>query len=182
MRFLRLAPALPGLAFKTRLALVIGVALVSGGCGLGSNHTLNGKTVDSQLERQLKARYPVDQVRVTCPKGVEARAGTAFSCRAILDGATVTLMGTVTSSSGRYNIQPSEAIVVSAEAASTLQQQISSQLQKSVSVYCGAPPLRIVAVGGQFNCTATLAGQAPRQVTVTVQDNSGHTSFSLQTS
>ena len=151
------------------------------GCGLGPNHTLNTKSLDSQIAGQLKSRYPVSSVRVTCPGSIKEKSGTKFSCSASLGSQKVTLNGTVTSSSGRYNIQPADAIVISSDAATTIQQQIASQLQETVSVVCSPPLLRVVAPGGQFSCTATLAGQTTRQVTVTVLDASGHTRFSLNT-
>ena len=142
---------------------------------------MNTKSLDSGIASQLKARYPVTNVRVECPGGIKEQAGTKFSCSASLAGQNVTLNGTVTSSGGRYSIQPADAIVVSSQAAATIQQQIASQLQEPVSVVCSPPGLRVVAPGGQFTCTATLGGQSKRQLTVTVLDASGHTRFSLNT-
>lgn len=170
MRYRRLIPSLIALAF------------LSGGCGLGADRTLNAKSLDSQIAKQLKVRYPATRVQVTCPGGVKEKPGDRFSCTASLDGEKLSLTGTVTSSGGRYTIQPAQAVVVSTEAAATLQRQISAQLQESVSVDCGPSAFRIVPAGGQFNCSATLAGQSPRQVTVSVLDTTGNMRFSLTTS
>ena len=148
---------------------------------MGPDHTLNTKSLDSEIATQLKSRYPVSSVRVVCPGGIKEKKGTKFSCSASLDGQSVSLSGMVTSSGGRYSIQPAEAIVVSSQAAATIGQQIGSQLQEPVSVVCSPPAFRVVAPGGEFTCTATLGGQAARQLTVTVLDASGHTRFSLNT-
>ena len=158
------------------------LALLSGGCGIGADRTLNAKSLDSQIVRQLKARYPANRVTVTCPGGVKEKAGNNFSCVAFLDGQKLNLTGTVTSSGGRYSIQPAEAVVVSTQAATTLENQISAQLRESVSVDCGPSAFRIVPAGGQFNCTANLPGQSPRRVTVSVLDTTGNMRFSLTTS
>lgn len=170
MRYRRLIPSLTA------------VALLSGGCGIGADRTLNAKSLDSQIATQLKGRYPATRVHVTCPGGVKEKVGSTFSCAASLDGEKLGLTGTVTSSEGRYTIQPAEAVVVSTQAATTLQHQISAQLQEGVSVDCGPSPFRIVPAGGQFNCSATLPGQSPRQVTVSVLDTAGNMRFSLTTS
>ena len=69
------------------LALVVTCA----GCGIGPNHTLSIKSLDSQISGQLRSRYPVSQVRVSCPGGVKERVGGKFSCTATLDGQKVTL-------------------------------------------------------------------------------------------
>ena len=169
MRYQRLIPSL------------IAIALLGAGCGLGADRTLNAKSLDSQIAKQLRARYPATRVQVTCPGGVKEKAGDSFSCVAFLDGEKLGLTGTVTSSGGRYTIQPAEAVVVSTQAAATLQSQISAQLHESVSVDCGPSPFRIVPAGGHFNCGATLPGQTPRQVTVSVLDTAGNMRFSLTT-
>jgi hypothetical protein len=137
--------------------------------------------LDTGIAKQLKARYPAARVKVNCPNGVKETAGTGFSCAAMLDGQLVSLDGTVTSGRGRYSIQPAEAIVVSAKAAASLMQQISTQLHEDVTVDCGSVPFRVVPPGGQFGCAAVIPGQSPRQVTVTVQDTAGNMRFSFPT-
>jgi uncharacterized Zn-binding protein involved in type VI secretion len=157
----------------------MGMALACAGCGLGPDHTLNTKSLDSQITAQLKGRYPFARVQVSCPSGVKEKVGTGFSCSAIVDGQQLALEGSVTSSGGRYSIQPAQAVVVSSQAASALEQQISAQLHESVSVSCSPPAVRVVPAGGQFACSATFGGSASRQVTVTVLDAAGHTRFRL---
>ncbi|HEX6395547.1 MAG TPA: DUF4333 domain-containing protein [Acidimicrobiales bacterium] len=163
----------------TSAPVVIAVALACAGCGLGPDHTLNTRSLDSQIAAQLKARYPFGRVQVSCPSGVREKVGTGFSCSAVVDAQNLTLDGSVTSPGGRYSIQPAQAIVVSSQAASTLQQQISAQLHEPASVTCSPPAVRVVPAEGQFACNATLGGSVSRQVTVTVLDAAGHTRFSL---
>lgn len=164
-----------------RLATAILAAAIAGsGCGLGTDHSLNARSLDSQITAQLKSRYPVSRVEVSCPSGVKEKVGSGFSCSATLDGQRLTLDGTVTSAGGKYSIHPAEAIVVSTQAAAALQQEIGAQLHQAVSVDCGQPAVRVVAAGGQFECAAMIGGQS-RGVSVTVLDASGHTRFSLTT-
>ena len=129
----------------------------------------------------MRSRYPATHVQLDCPSGVKEKIGAAFSCTATLDGERVTLGGKVTSAGGGYSIQPEEAIVVSTQAAATLQQRIAAQLRENVSVSCGLPAIRIVPAGGEFTCDATLPGQSTRQVIVSVLDSSGNMRFSLTT-
>jgi hypothetical protein len=164
-------------ASAAAVAMMIGL----GGCDLVSGHTLNSASLDSQIAAQLRARYPVDRVSVDCPKGVKESAGTTFSCTATIDGEQVPLTGTVESGSGRYSIAPSEAIIVNSQAAATLRSKIAAQVGQQVSVDCGPLTVRVVAVGGHFDCSATIPGQAARPVTVTVQDTEGNMAFSLVT-
>ena len=157
------------------------IGLLCAGCGISGHRTLSSGRLDSQIAKQLKARYPATRVAVKCPSGVDVKAGARFSCTARLDGSSVSLNGTVTSGSGTYNIQPSEPIVVSSRAAATLQEQISFQLHTTVPVQCAPPAFRIVPIGGQFQCTADPPGQSPRPVTITVEDSAGNMRFSLST-
>lgn len=156
-------------------------AVASAGCDLGPAHTLSTRSLDTQISAQLRSRYPVSRVQVNCPSGVEEKAGRQFSCSATLDGQNLTLDGTVTSGGGKYSIHPADAIVVSTQAASILQQQIGAQLHQAVSVDCGQPAVRVVPPEGQFTCGVVISGSEARQVTVTVLDAAGHTRFSLNT-
>jgi hypothetical protein len=167
--------------YRRLVTVLIAAAVAGAGCGIGPAHTLNAKSLDTQISAQLTARYPVSHVVVNCPSGVKEQAGRRFSCTATLDGQNLTLDGVVTSAGGKYSIQPAQAIVVSSQAASTLQQQIAAQLHETVSVDCGTPAVRVVPPGGQFTCSSTLGGSSPRQVTVTVLDAAGHTRFSVNT-
>jgi hypothetical protein len=167
--------------YRRLLGALFVTALASAGCDLGPAHTLNATSLNTQISTQLGSRYPVGHVHVSCPSGIEEKPGREFSCSATLDGQSLTLDGTVTSSGGRYSIQPAEAIVVSSQAASSLQQQIGAQLHQTVSVDCGQPPVRVIPPGGQFTCGAVMEGTGSRQVTVTVIDAAGHTRFTLNT-
>ena len=159
--------------------VAVGAGGVLSSCDVGPSHTLHSGSVEAQIATQLRARYPVGNPSVTCPSGIPARVGTAFSCTASFYGESVNLQGVVTSSSGRYSISPAEAIVSAAQATSTLEQDLGAELHAQVTVDCGPPPVRVVAVNGQFACTASVTGQGRRQVTVTVEDLQGHFRYSV---
>jgi hypothetical protein len=165
---------------KSGVALAGACALALASCGVGPSHTLNPKSVQAQIAHQLESRYPVKGVVVNCPASIPAdRVGTTFTCTAGIDGQTLRLLGTVTSSKGLYSIEPAEAIVSTAQAASTLQSDISANVHSTVSVDCGPLPVRVVPVNGQFACQVSIAGQGARQATVTVEDLNGHFHYSL---
>ena len=157
----------------------VGAGGVLSSCDVGPSHSLHSGSVEAQIEAQLRARYPVGNPSVTCPSDVPARVGTGFTCTAFFYGESVSLQGLVTSSAGRYSISPTEAIVSVVQATSTLQQDLGAQLHAQVTVDCGSPPVRVVAVSGQFACTASVSGQGQRQVTVTVEDLQGHFRYSV---
>lgn len=165
--------------FARAALLAAGAVGVLSSCDVGPSHTLHSGSVETQIATQLRARYPVGNPSVTCPSGIAARVGTTFSCTAYFYGESVTLKGLVTSSGGRYSISPAEAIVSAAQATSTLEHDLAAQLQTQVTVDCGSPPVRVVAVNGQFSCTASVTGQGQRRVTVTVEDLQGHFRYSV---
>lgn len=162
------------------LAAVVVVGTL-GSCGVGPSHTLNSTSLEKQIAEQLGSRYPVGRPTVTCPGSIPDRDGTGFVCEASFGSQRVSLQGTVTSSAGQYNIQPADAIVATAQAASTLGQDIGTDLHTSVKVDCGPSPVRVVPTGATFQCVADISGQGRRTVTVTVDDLAGHFRYSVST-
>lgn len=166
-----------------RSAVALAIALGGGGllssCDVGPSHTLNAKSVQSQIVRQLGSRYPMSGAVVTCPAHIPAQVGFRFSCTAVFDGGTLRLTGDVTSSKGTYSVQPDEAIVSTAQASATLRGDISAEVHAPTTVDCGPQKVRIVPVNGRFTCQASIPGQGSRQVTVTVDDLDGHFRYSV---
>lgn len=161
------------------LALVIGAGAAAASCGVGPSHTLNPKSVQTQIQNQLSSRYPVTDVRVSCPGKIPDQVGFRFTCSAAFNGGTVRLDGAVTSSKGSYSIQPDEAIVSTDQAAGTLGNEISANLHSPTKVDCGPVKVKVLPVGGQFSCQASVTGQGTRQVLVTVDDLDGHFRYSV---
>ncbi|HVA75603.1 MAG TPA: DUF4333 domain-containing protein [Acidimicrobiales bacterium] len=168
---------------RARSAIALAVAAGAGGilssCDVGPSHTLNPKSVQSQIAKQLSSRYPVSGVLVVCPGKIPDQVGFKFSCTVSFNGGTVRLDGEVTSSKGSYNIRPEEAIISTAQAATTLESDISAQVHATTKVDCGPVSVKVVPVGGQFSCQATITGQGTRRVTVTVEDLDGHFRYSV---
>lgn len=161
------------------LAIALGGGGLLSSCDVGPSHTLNAKSLQSQIVRQLGSRYPMGGAVVTCPAHIPDQLGFKFSCTAVFDGGKLQLTGEVTSSKGTYSIQPDEAIVSTAQASSTLQGDISANVHSPTTVDCGPQKVRVVPVNGRFACQATITGQGTRQVTVTVEDLEGHFRYSV---
>lgn len=161
------------------LSIALGVVSLMSSCDVGPSHTLNPTSVQTQIEKQLSARYSVSDVLVSCPRKIPDDVGFKFSCNAAFDGGRVRLKGVVTSSKGSYSILPDEAIVSTAQAAGTLETDISADLRAPATVDCGPVKVKVLPVGGQFTCQASVTGQGTRQVLVTVDDLDGHFRYSV---
>ena len=168
---------------KLRRAVVLVAALAAcsavSSCDVGPSHSLNSRSVQSQILQQLSSRYPMAGRVVVCPGSIPDTVGYKFTCTVAFDGGTVRLHGEVTSSKGSYNIQPDQAIVSTAQAAATLDTDIAADTHAQVTVDCGPVVVRVVPVGGQFSCRASITGEGVRQVTVTVVDLNGHFRYSV---
>ncbi|HET7522561.1 MAG TPA: DUF4333 domain-containing protein [Acidimicrobiales bacterium] len=148
-------------------------------CDVGPTHSLNSKSVENQILQQLSSRYPMSGRVVVCPGKIPDKVGYRFTCTVAFDGGTVRLSGEVTSSKGSYNIQPDQAIVSTAQAASTLEADIAATTHAHATVDCGPLLVRVLPVGGQFACQASIPGEGTRPVTVNVVDLNGHFRYSL---
>lgn len=157
-------------------AVLASCAVVS--CDVGPSHSLNSKSVQDQILQQLSSRYPTAG-HVVCPGSIPDQVGHRFTCTVAFDGGTVRLHGEVTSSKGSYSIQPDEAIISTAQAASTLESDIAASTHSQVTVDCGPRLVEVLPVGGQFSCHASITGEGARQVTVTVVDLNGHFRYSV---
>lgn len=165
-----------------RATALLAAALASctaASCDVGPTHSLNSKSVESQILQQLASRYPMSGRVVVCPEKIPDKVGYRFTCSVAFDGGTVRLSGEVTSSKGSYNIQPDQAIVSTAQAASTLEADIAATTHAHATVDCGPLLVRVLPVGGQFTCHASITGEGTRPVTVDVVDLNGHFRYSL---
>ena len=168
---------------KPRRAIAVLAAVLASctvaSCDVGPTHSLNSRSVENQILQQLSARYPMTGRVVVCPGKIPDKVGYRFTCTVAFDGGTVRLSGQVTSSKGSYNIQPDQAIVSTSQAASTLEADIAATTHAHATVDCGPLLVRVLPVGGQFACQATITGEGTRPVTVKVVDLNGHFRYSL---
>lgn len=170
-------PAVASVPALVSAGLLAGMMLSA--CDVGPSHTLNPKSVQTQIQKQLSSRYPVSRVRVSCPGKIPDQVGFKFNCSAAFDEGTVGLHGVVTSSKGSYSIQPDEAIVSTAQAANTLESDIGANVHAPTKVDCGPAKVHVLPVGGRFSCQASVSGQGTRSVTVTVEDVDGRFTYSV---
>lgn len=155
------------------------LAVVAASCNSIPTRTLDTTSAASRISSELKARYHVASVDVSCPGRVPARKGQVFVCSATLDGQRVRLDATVTDSSGAFTIDPIDAIVVPSAIATQLTQRIAARTGRTATVHCPAAAVVVVPVHRTLTCSATFAGQAPRHVVVTIIDRRGDFGFQL---
>jgi Domain of unknown function (DUF4333) len=153
------------------------VALAS--CGVGPRHTLNAQSVGNQIGAQLATTYSIGIPAVTCPSGVPVHAGQTFVCTTTLDGQAVDIDGTVTSGSGKFTFVPTKAVLVVKTLTKILTMGISRQTHLGVVVDCGTHAVLVAAVGRSLTCSATVHGERPRHVTVTVLNLLGSVRYVL---
>jgi hypothetical protein len=168
-------------ARRRRVAIAVSVmAATLAACGVGPRRTLDARSIESEIATGLARQYQFAPglISVTCPGAVPEVPGQAFICRASLDGQALSLDGTVTSTGGRYSIQPTSAVISEGPLLSELQSRITTQLRAQAKVTCGTRVVLVVAAGGSFSCQAVVLGQ-PRHVTVTVVDLKGNVRFSV---
>jgi hypothetical protein len=170
-------PRRPG---DSLLALAVAVAALVPACGVGPRRTLDARSIESRIAGEIASQYQLAPplISVACPKGTPAKAGRTFSCTATLAGQPLPIDGVVTNSRGRYNLEPTAAVVIPAHLVPMLEARITRDLGAAATVDCGSKPVLVLPAGGTFGCTATVGGK-PRPVTVTVEDLQGHVRFSV---
>ena len=170
-----------GAAGRRGLLAVVAAAVpvVAAACNSTPTRTLDARSAAGRITSELEARYHVTAVNVSCPGGVPARKGQVFVCSATLDGQRVRLDAKVTGSGGTFTIDPNEAILVPATVASQLTERIAAGTRQNPTVQCPGKSVVIIAVHRTLTCTATFAGEAPRNVVVTVVDRQGDFGYQL---
>ena len=165
--------------WRAAIAVCVMAAALSA-CGVGPRRTLAASSIESEIATGLARQYQFAPglISVACPGAVPEVPGQAFICRATLDGQALSLDGTVTSTGGRYSIQPTSAVISGGPLVSELRSRITTQLHARAQVTCGTRVVLVVAAGGSFSCQAVVLGQ-PRRVTVTVVDLRGNVRFTV---
>jgi hypothetical protein len=156
------------------LATLGGVALYLFGA-----RTLEPESVEKEVVRITEAAVQVTPTGVTCPDGIEARAGGTFTCTATVDSQPMTYSVHQDDEEGNLTITYDrlvrlDAVEDSAAAA------VSSDVEVDVVVDCG-PADRVVTVnapGQPLDCTATNATDPTdsAKISVTVDDR-GNTTY-----
>jgi hypothetical protein len=176
------APSLPAVSRSagpraiTAVAAVV-VAAVAAGCGSTPARTVDAGRLEGQISNGLAQRYGVTRPTVTCPPGEANTAGTTFACHARLGGQDLTVNAQVhVPDDVRW--QPAASILSNAMTAQAIESRLADQAGGHLQAACGPSPVRVVAVGASFDCTATVAGGA-RTVQVTATDLTGDVSLDL---
>ena len=153
---------------------LFGCALLAAGCGVSPHHTLDSKSVSGEIASQIATAYSIPAPDVTCPASIPSRPGQTFQCSTTLEGQPVQIDGTVTGTGNEFTPTPSEPIVAVGPTVALLSKEIAQQTHHTARVDCGSRKVLVVAVGSSFMCTATFAGERPRDVTVTVTNRQGN--------
>lgn len=134
--------------------LLIPVALVAvAGC--------TAKAGGEQVEKKITEIYAAEGVKpskVTCPKAIDVKVGTSFTCQAAFDsGETFVVDGTITSKKGtdfEYNVKMPEPNYISAKLEKMIVDGITAQRSAPKSVTCGTPGLHHSPANHVVDCVA----------------------------
>ena len=169
-------------------AAALGAALViAAGCdrsGTGGSPTqqetrrVDTKEVESVVVATQRRSSPDLTVGpASCPSGVPATEGATLECSVLVDGRPVPYAVTVREPDAagelRYEVRPAKAILLVSKVVEAIARSTSSP---AAVVDCGGQRVRVVDVGGEFDCTITDDGRA-RTVRVTVDTVEGAVSF-----
>lgn len=147
------------------------------GCGGPKTHTLDAKSAAQAISNNLADSTGLPSPKVTCPSGIEVKAGGTFDCTTVLDGQPLTVHGNLTDSKGGFTVKPSAAILIVAKAINAIVTNVQATTG-TATVNCGPRAVLVKAPGQTFLCTA-IAGGVSRTVTVTVTDIQGNVSYQL---
>jgi len=128
--------------------------------------------LEASIARDLAANYHIPRPLVHCPSHVPDRTGTKLTCTTELDGQSLDITVSVTSSHGRARLAPTSAIVGKGAVEDQLADQLAGKLGHGVQVFCVGPALLVVKPGHSFGCAADTSG-IQRQLVVTVTNLSG---------
>jgi hypothetical protein len=161
-------------------ALGLGLALVAlAGCG-GSR--LDTSRAEQQMTEQFRRSLaPAVVGEAHCPDHVSSKKGATFECRLAVGGTDVTVTATQVDGKGSVSVATDKAVIVVAKVQADLTAQLRAAYQSDldapvVTVDCGQPPVRVLAVGASFPCTATTpAGTVTQRVVV--KDTAGQVAY-----
>jgi hypothetical protein len=160
-------------------------AAVLAGCTItiGRRDTVDPARMTDSITRWLKEQFPdLRMGSIACPSKVKLTAGETFQCTADMEGAQLPITVTLThvdTDKGEYdsNFKLAKALVNTDKAVKELQSSLPVELVDA-TVDCGTPRVRVVEVGGTFECTVSK-GNEPQVVRVVVEDVSGSAQFEL---
>jgi hypothetical protein len=159
---------------------IAGLALVAlAGCG-GSK--LNTSRAETQMTDQFRKSFaPATVGEVRCPDQVPNKKGATFVCSVDVSGTEVKVTATQVDGKGSVSVAADKAVIVVAKVQADLTAQLRAAYQSDlespvVTVDCGQPPVRVLAVSASFTCTAnTPAGTLTERVVV--RDVAGQVSY-----
>jgi hypothetical protein len=178
-------------SLATMIALLLAAATLAGCSGtitIGGSDTVDPIRMSASIARLLKEQFPDVRVGgIACPRGVKLTAGRTFQCTADVEGAqlpiTVTLRH-VDTDKGEYDVsfEPAKALIDTDKVVEELQSNLPvvkfNFEPASATVDCGTPQVRVVEVGGTFECTVSK-GDARHVVRVVIEDVAGTARFEL---
>jgi hypothetical protein len=131
----------------------------------------------AQIASGLAQRYSLPAPAVSCPAHEANTAGTTFACTTALAGTALTIDVQV-AAPDQVHWQPAASVISTANTARAIDQRFGPQLGATLRATCGPAPIRVVAVGSSFGCSATVDGSA-RTFQVEARDLTGNVDISL---
>jgi hypothetical protein len=171
----------------TVLPLLLAAAVVSG-CsakvtiGDAASDTVDPVRIQDAITRRLQGTPDARLGSVVCPKGVKLTEGATFECTADFEGAKLPIAVTLShvntdSGSFDYEFKFTKALINTDKAVKEIGSNLPVELANA-TVDCGTPRLRVLKVGGTFDCTISRGGK-PLTVRVTVENVNGQVNFEL---
>ena len=165
---------------RRAVAVAVVVALVAlGGCSVsvGSSGGVNTDEVEQQLvDAQKQASPDLDVGRAVCPSDVKPEIGSTFECVITVAGVeapyAVTLTGIDENEErGQFDLRPAKAILATDKVVEFLRGQLDES-STGARVDCGAAKVKVLDVGGTFDCTVSEAGGS-QTVILRAEDTEG---------
>lgn len=171
----------------TVLPLLLAAAFVSG-CsakvtiGDAASDMVDPVSIQDAITRRLPGTPNARLGSVVCPKGVKLTEGVTFECTADFEGAKVPIAVTLShvntdSGSFDYDFKFAKALIDTDKAVKEIGSILPVELANA-TVDCGTPRLRVLEVGGTFDCTISQSGKR-LAVRGTVENVNGEANFEL---
>jgi hypothetical protein len=130
--------------------------------------TLEPESVQKEIVRITEDAVQVTPTDVTCPDGIEARAGGTFTCTATVDSRPMTYSVHQDNDEGDLTITYDRLVRLDSVEQS-LATQVSSDVDIPVTVDCGPPGRTVIvnAPGQPIDCTATNASDPTDSASMT---------------
>lgn len=172
--------AVPCPARRWGAVACLGLALVVlAGCG---GARLNTSRAEAQMTAQFRKAYaPATVTDAQCPDHVDNKKGETFACRLDVAGTEVKVTATQVDGKGSVSVATDKAVIIVSKVQADLTAQLQAAYQSDleappVTVDCGQPPVRVLAVSASFTCTATTPA-GPLTQRVVVKDVAGNVAY-----